>query len=229
MVKKSFSGLWIGIVIIGIWFALLSYSLNIELKYSSPWTYALMFLQMHLYTGLFITSHDAMHGTVLPSNQKINHFVGRICAVLFMFNNYNKMLRKHHEHHKFVGTDKDPDFHKGNENFFVWFYHFAKEYVSIWQILLAAGTFNLLKLIIPGENLVIFWIIPSFMSMFQLFFFGTYLPHRGLHDEGNIHHSRSQKQNHFIAFVTCYFFGYHYEHHDSPHTPWWQLWKKKTI
>jgi beta-carotene ketolase (CrtW type) len=29
------------------------------------------------------------------------------------------------------------------------------------------------------------------------------------------------------AFVSCYFFGYHYEHHDSPATPWWLLWRVK--
>jgi beta-carotene ketolase (CrtW type) len=43
----------------------------------------------------------------------------------------------------------------------------------------------------------------------------------------NEHHSRSQSKNHFWALVSCYFFGYHFEHHDSPGTPWWLLWKVK--
>ncbi|MEL7193577.1 MAG: fatty acid desaturase, partial [Bacteroidota bacterium] len=36
-----------------------------------------------------------------------------------------------------------------------------------------------------------------------------------------------QKRNHMWAFLTCYFFGYHFEHHDSPNTPWWKLWELK--
>jgi beta-carotene ketolase (CrtW type) len=27
--------------------------------------------------------------------------------------------------------------------------------------------------------------------------------------------------------LSCYFFGYHFEHHDSPGTPWWRLWRVK--
>jgi beta-carotene ketolase (CrtW type) len=39
--------------------------------------------------------------------------------------------------------------------------------------------------------------------------------------------ARSQKRNHLGAFFCCYFFGYHYEHHAFPETPWWRLYKKK--
>jgi beta-carotene ketolase (CrtW type) len=27
--------------------------------------------------------------------------------------------------------------------------------------------------------------------------------------------------------LSCYFFGYHYEHHESPQTPWWKLYQIK--
>jgi hypothetical protein len=57
----------------------------------------------------------------------------------------------------------------------------------------------------------------------QLFIFGTYLPHRGEHAAGNQTQSRSQSRNHVWAFISCYFFGYHYEHHDQPYLPWWKL------
>lgn len=226
--NTSYKGLWIGLLIISLWSLVLAFNLNYTVDYLSPWTYLLVLVQAHLYTGLFITAHDAMHGTVVPHNPKLNHFIGKLCTLLFMFNSYKTLFPKHHEHHRHAGTDEDPDFHRGNENFWVWFFHFAKEYVTIWQILAAAITFNLLKLVLPTENLVLFWIIPSFLSMLQLFFFGTYLPHRGEHEDGNPHHARSQKRNHLLAFLTCYFFGYHYEHHDSPGTPWWRLWQKKT-
>ena len=69
--------------------------------------------------------------------------------------------------------------------------------------------------------------LPGILATGQLFYFGTYLPHRGSHSKENKHKSRSQKLNHAWAFVTCYFFGYHYEHHASPATPWWKLYQKK--
>jgi beta-carotene ketolase (CrtW type) len=27
--------------------------------------------------------------------------------------------------------------------------------------------------------------------------------------------------------ISCYFFGYHFEHHESPQTPWWRLYQSK--
>jgi beta-carotene ketolase (CrtW type) len=222
----KYPGLWIGIAIILLWSAVLAFNFQYDVEYGSLWTYLLMLLQAHLFTGLFITAHDAMHGTVAPGNKGLNHAIGRLCALLFIFNSYNKLLPKHHEHHRHAGTYEDPDYHRGNANFFVWFIHFAREYVTIWQIVAAAITYNLLALVIPKENLILFWIIPSFLSMFQLFFFGTYLPHRGEHAPDNKHRARSQRKNHLWAFLSCYFFGYHYEHHDAPWTPWWKLWQQ---
>jgi beta-carotene ketolase (CrtW type) len=124
-----------------------------------------------------------------------------------------------------VATEGDPDYYEGN--FWVWYYHFAKQYVTLWQILLMAITYNLLKLVFPMENLIAFWIVPSILATFQLFYFGTYEPHKGEHAPENVHKARSQAKNHLWAFLTCYFFGYHYEHHDSPSTPWWLLYQKK--
>lgn len=198
--------------------------LSLEVDYRSPWLYLLILLQTHLYTGLFITAHDAMHGTV-SKNKKVNHFFGHLTALLFSYNFYRKLFPKHHEHHRFVATDQDPDYHRGG--FLAWYFSFLKQYLTIWQILLMAITFNLLKLVIPTENLILLWMVPGVLATFQLFYFGTYLPHRGEHEPGNKHFSRSQKLNHAWAFISCYFFGYHFEHHDSPGTPWWQLWKVK--
>ena len=164
-----------------------------------------------------------MHGLV-SSNKKINHTIGWISAILFSYNFYWRLYPKHHEHHRFVATDKDPDYHE-SDNFFLWYFSFAKQYINIWQFLLMAVTYNLLKLILPYENLIVFWMVPAILSTLQLFYFGTYLPHRGESD--NEHHSKSQKKNHIWAFFSCYFFGYHYEHHNSPRTPWWRLWIEK--
>ncbi|WP_035758035.1 fatty acid desaturase [Hugenholtzia roseola] len=215
-------GVWLACSLITTWFVSLFFLLQYEIKWDSPLTYLLFLWQTHLYTGIFITAHDAMHGTV-SHNSRLNHNIGRICAALFSYNFYDNLNKKHHLHHRFVATDKDPDFHEGG--FWIWYFNFAKEYINIWQILLMAITYNILKLFLPVENLIFYWMLPAVLSTFQLFYFGTYLPHRKR--PANAHHSRSQAKNHLWAFVSCYFFGYHYEHHDSPRTPWWKLYQEK--
>lgn len=221
---KSHLGVIIAILIVVLWFANLIFSLQWTIDYISPLLYVLILAQTHLYTGLFITAHDAMHGTV-SKNRSTNKFIGQFTALLFSYNFYGRLFPKHHEHHKFVATDKDPDYHNGS--FFPWYFSFLKQYISWQQIVLMAITFNLLKLFIPVENLILIWMLPGVLATFQLFYFGTYLPHKGVHSQQNVHKSGSQKRNHLIAFITCYFFGYHYEHHVSPATPWWRLYKMK--
>ncbi len=216
-------GLVIGWSIIVIWAISLVFLLKWDFSWTSPLTYLAILVQMHLYTGLFITAHDAMHG-VVTSHKKLNHITGWIAALLFSYNFYWKLFPKHHEHHRYVATAQDPDYH-ASERFFPWYLSFIRQYVTIWQILLMAISFNLLKLFLPTENLIIFWMLPATLSTLQLFYFGTYLPHKGESD--NKHHSNSQGKNHLWAFLSCYFFGYHFEHHDSPGTPWWRLWRVK--
>lgn len=217
-------GILIAVTIHSLWWIFLVFGLSIELSLSNPLTYILMLLQTHLYTGLFITAHDAMHGTV-SNNRKVNDWVGRISAILFAYNFYGNLFHKHHKHHRFVATDDDPDYHGGN--FFIWYFSFVKQYVNWKQLVLMGITFNILQLFLPTLNIVMIWMLPSILSTFQLFYFGTFLPHRGEHSESNKQKSRSQKLNHIWAFISCYFFGYHYEHHISPGTPWWKLHKLK--
>lgn len=216
-------GVLIALTIILLWFASLFCLLQFyQIKWLNPLTYLFILVQTHLYTGLFITAHDAMHGAV-SSQKAINTRIGKLAAGLFAYNSYKKLFPKHHMHHRFVATDKDPDYHHGN--FISWYVKFALEYVSIWQILLMAGTYELLLLAFPKPNVIIFYIIPSVLATLQLFYFGTYLPHRG--EKNNRHRSSTQPKNHIWAFVSCYFFGYHYEHHNTPRVPWWQLYKEK--
>jgi beta-carotene ketolase (CrtW type) len=223
---KSHTGIFIGIAIILLWFTTLFFSLTWEFSWPSISVPLLVLLMTHLYTGLFITAHDAMHGVVSPGNPKLNHGIGSFAAILFAFNSYKKLLPKHHEHHKYVATDKDPDY--AFKGFLGWYIKFALEYVSWKQILAMAITYNIVKIYLPAPNLILFWIIPSLLSTLQLFYFGTYLPHRGEHEPDNIHKARSQSKNHLWAFLSCYFFGYHYEHHNTPWVPWWKLYKEKT-
>ncbi|MES2796977.1 MAG: fatty acid desaturase [Bacteroidota bacterium] len=218
---QKFKGLLIGLFIIVLWFSSLLYLLNFKIDFSNPILILFILVQTHLYTGLFITAHDAIHGVVVPDNKPFNYLIGFLCATLFAFNYYPKLERKHHHHHQFVVSDADPDYHTGG--FWSWYFKFLKEYITIGQIVCMAITYNLLKLVFPMENLIVFWMIPAVLSTFQLFYFGTYIPHRGEHQENDIYKARSQKLNHFLAFISCYFFGYHHEHHAQPYLPWWKL------
>ncbi len=223
LTQQNNKSIWIGTGIISLWAVSLWMLLDVySVNFANPVTYLLMLVQMHLYTGLFITAHDAMHGAV-STNKRVNNTIGKVAAGLFAYNSYNKLFPKHHMHHRHVATKNDPDYHDGG--FFSWYVKFAREYVSIWQIVLMALTYEVLIRIFPKPNVILFYIVPSLLSTLQLFYFGTYLPHRG--EQDNKYKSGTQKRNHLWAFLSCYFFGYHYEHHHMPGTPWWQLYKEK--
>lgn len=217
------TGAWIGLAVIVLWFVVLGIGLTSALDWRSPWPYLGLLLMTHLYTGLFITAHDAMHGTVAPFHPRLNHTIGWMAATLHAYNPYFKLRSKHHLHHAHVATANDPDFHdEDDERFWPWYIRFLRQYLTPLQIILMALTFNgLYRLFFPVENVIWYWMIPAILSTLQLFYFGTYLPHRG--EPGNQHHSRSTPPPHWRAFLECYFFGYHYEHHDRPGTPWWRL------
>lgn len=218
-------GIAIATGIVVAWFLCLYFLLQWEISIYSPVLYLGILLQSHLYTGVFITSHDAMHGTV-TKNGALNTFFGRLTAMLFAFNSYDQLIHKHHKHHRHVASEEDPDFHESG-NFWTWYYNFLKNYITLKQLVLITIAFQILLLAFPIENIILFWVLPSILSTFQLFYFGTYIPHRTGHHSDNKYKSGTLKKNHLRAFLSCYFFGYHYEHHDAPGVPWWRLWQMK--
>lgn len=200
-----------------------------EVQFGNPATYLHMLVQAYLYTGLFITAHDSMHGSV-AENRPVNRAIGKVALWLFAAFSYESMFTKHMRHHRAPGTSEDPDFSGGAQHLFGWFFRFFFRYVSVRQVVTMAVLFNI-GLYIAGlrlENLLVFWVLPAFLGTFQLFYFGTYLPHRYPHTpEMEPHKARSQRKNHVAAMVSCYFFGYHYEHHAHPRVPWWKLYQFK--
>ncbi|GAB2540811.1 fatty acid desaturase [Rufibacter soli] len=222
---RKHAGILIALLILVAWGGLLWFLLLWPVRWLSPLTYAAVLVMMHLYTGLFITAHDAMHGVVAPGKKGLNMAIGTLTAGLFAFNYYGRLYPKHHLHHRHVATDQDPDYHSGN--FFLWFLSFARQYITVVQVVLMAVTYNVLQLWFPVENIILFWMLPAVLATFQLFYFGTYLPHKGEHSTDNPHKSSTQPRNHLWAFLSCYFFGYHYEHHDKPYLPWWKLYQEK--
>ena len=221
-------GIVIAIIIISAWLIHLIFSLAyLKVNFSEPFFYLNIFIQAYLFTGLFITAHDSMHGT-LSKIKKLNQLFGRLSTFLFACMSYNKLLKNHMRHHKYPGTENDPDFSPVSQNFFLWWGLFLWKYTTILQIVLMGIIFNILKIWFEEINILMFWVFPAFLSTFQLFFFGTYLPHKKPHIHNmKPHNARSQKKNHLWAMLSCYFFGYHFEHHDNPRIPWWRLYTTK--
>lgn len=221
-------GLLIAIAIIGIWAISLILLISVDISKFNRLTLLLAILwQTFLYTGMFITAHDAMHGVVFPNNSKINHFIGSLCLILYGCLSYKKLLKKHWMHHHSPASELDPDFHDGkHKNFFAWYFHFMKGYWSWIQIISLIAIYEILDYVLhlPKDNLTYFWIIPSLLSSLQLFYFGTFLPHQ--EPEGGYiepHRAQTMSLSTWWSFITCYHFGYHEEHHEYPHAPWWRL------
>jgi beta-carotene ketolase (CrtW type) len=221
-------GVLIALSIIFVWLGHLFYVLNYQTI--DPTSITMWFhivFQAWISTGLFITAHDAMHSTVAP-NKKLNNALGYITTFMYAGMSYKRLLKNHILHHQFPGTANDPDYNVSNQNFFVWWFRFMMRYLTIWQMLIMAVLFNVMLIWFSEWQLLLFWVAPLFLSTFQLFYFGTYLPHRTPHtEEMGKHRARSLSKNHLKAFVSCYFFGYHAEHHKLPHVAWWLLYRTK--
>ncbi|MDZ7291801.1 MAG: fatty acid desaturase [candidate division KSB1 bacterium] len=228
LITISDQGIALAVFMIIVWLTSLVFLLSFDIL-AMPKMLLLpaILLQTFLYTGLFITAHDAMHGIVAPRHKAVNNFIGTLCVLLYALFSFTRLRGKHHRHHAHPATREDPDFHDGiHRGFWSWYFHFMKTYVTWQQIAGMAIAFNVLLhlLRVPVANLVLFWILPALLSTLQLFYFGTYLPHRepeGGYD--NPHHAKSNNFSVFWSFVTCYHFGYHWEHHEYPYVPWWRL------
>ncbi|MBW6478195.1 MAG: fatty acid desaturase [Bacteroidales bacterium] len=224
-------GIFIAISVILVWALHLAWMLlYLDFSASNPWMYFHIFLQGWLYTGLFITGHDAMHGTI-SKNKNVNKVLGTIATFLFAGMSY-KMLRKNHGlHHKDPATGNDPDFYVKSQNFFIWWSIFMWRYVTIIQLVIMAIVYNIFIHVFGlGElKVIIYWALPAILGTYQLFYFGVYWPHKEPHlDLMMPHRARTLKKNHIWAMISCYFFGYHWEHHEDQFVPWWKLYSTKT-
>ncbi|BAY12731.1 beta-carotene ketolase CrtW [Calothrix sp. NIES-2098] len=221
-------GLIIAILIISIWAISLGFLISLDISHLNCLLLMLLLLwQTFLYTGLFITCHDAMHGSVCPYHPQINHFIGKLCISLYGLLPYQTLLKKHWLHHHNPASNLDPDFHDGkHKNFFAWYFYFMKNYWSWGQIIAVTIVYQSLHLLlhIPKANLNYFWVIPSILSSLQLFYFGTFIPHKEpIGGYIQPHKAQTIKRPIWWSLIACYHFGYHEEHHEFPHVPWWQL------
>lgn len=226
------SGILLAITVISLWLSSLIILLSINIS-QLPWFLLILavLLRAFLHTGLFITTHDAMHGTVFPQYRQFNDFIGSVTARMYVFLPYKLLLEKHQLHHHYPATEKDPDFFEdGNKNPILWYIKFMQGYLEgkqSWVVFIGMSLVFyplLLGLHIPLSNLILFWLLPIFLSSIQLFYFGIFLPHRQPKDGyTNRHRAKTSNFSVFWSFLSCYHFGYHWEHHEYPHLPWYKL------
>nr|MBK7064571.1 fatty acid desaturase [Deltaproteobacteria bacterium] len=188
----------------------------------------LVALRTWAHTGLFIVAHDAMHGTVAPRHPRLNELVGALSVGLYALFPYATLRSEHRLHHAHPASADDPDFHDGShDGFGRWYLRFIGHYLRWPQVVGHAVIFNVLQHVVHVSqvNLLMFWVLPSLVSTAQLFYFGTFLPHReppgGYVDR---HRARSNDMGAALSLLTCFHFGgYHWEHHEGPGVPWWAL------
>ncbi len=225
---KTYRGLVIALSILFSWLLLLIYLLRLDWTEAPLLALGGFVLQTFLYTGLFITAHDAMHGTIVPFKPSWNTWLGSVSVFFYAFMWYPYLKDQHQYHHRYPASGQDPDYHSEDKpGFFAWYLKFLLHYIRWWQVLGIAIVFNILHHVvgIPLGNLLLFWVVPSILSTFQLFYFGTFLPHRETAEAfPDQHRANSLNFGVFWSFLSCYHFGgYHHEHHLYPGTPWWLL------
>lgn len=190
----------------------------------------MMLWMQFLNCGLFIVTHDACHGTAWPGHPRLNRWLGKTTARLYAAFNFDRLVPKHLAHHVNVATNLDPDFHdhtQKGEGFFAWGWRFFRQYLSFSQIIIMMAVaqifFHILK--IPERNVIQFWVVPAILSSIQLFYFGTWLPHRVIpgKDFADKHHARDSGLPWILSLVSCWHFGYHHVHHLKPGVPWFRL------
>lgn len=188
---------------------------------------ALIALICWLDVGLFIVAHDAMHGSITPFRPELNRAIGRLCLALYAGFSFDRLIGKHFDHHRFSGTPDDPDFHDTDSHrFWPWYMSFLRRYFGMRELMIIGFLLTGYVILLGASpiNVALFWGLPAILSSIQLFYFGTYLPHRhGDEPFGDRHQARSNDYGWMWSLLTCFHFGYHHEHHEHPYAPWWRL------
>jgi beta-carotene ketolase (CrtW type) len=190
-------------------------------------------LRTLLQTGLFIVAHDAMHGTLWPERPNANRRIGQLALLLYAALPYGRCHHNHGLHHRHAGTTLDPDHHgEGRPAVWWWFGRFMSAYLSPAQLTalvlswLALAALAATRSSSPFANVVLYGALPTLLSSMQLFLVGTFLPHRAdpapSAREGR-HQPRSLEWPCWLSLLSCYHFGYHWEHHAHPHLAWHEL------
>ena len=223
---NSHKGSIISLLIFSLWLISSIFCLFINIFDFPLFSFVLLLARVQLNTGIFIISHDSMHGVLFKNNIYWNDFIGKIMLFCYAALPYDQLSLMHQRHHHNPTGSADPDFpNSPSDGLFSWYKQFMFSYLGTSQMLSLISIWCLLALMLgPNSiyNILLFCILPLFLSSFQLFIFGTYLPHRKLHSNLVIH-TRSIDLPVWLSLLACYHFGYHQEHHDHPTLSWFEL------
>lgn len=221
----SVKGVSIAVLIIALW------STNLALlvtffKIDTWELYPLILIQSFLNIGLFITAHDSMHGTLAPRWPKLNNVLGYLALILYAGFSFKKLKSQHVLHHLYPASNQDPDYARNqDERFWYWISGFIRHYFGMREFFIMVIPVTLISLLTQSYvTMLLIYALPSMTSALQLFYFGTFLPHR-TPEGGHTHPHRTTSNAYptWLSFITCYHFGYHQEHHENPGVPWWGL------
>ena len=227
--RQSLIGLGLAALIFGVWLLVHAWAMFVLRIDATNWFVVppVFALQCWLSVGMFIVAHDAMHGSLVPSNPRAGQVIGAVLLFLYAGFGWRRMRDAHFDHHRHAGTDRDPDYNAANpHDFWPWYRLFLIRYFGplsmawVWTVVL---TYYFL-LDVPPANIALLYGFPAIASSLQLFYFGTYRPHRS-DDAGFADHHRARTNSFgtLASLFSCFHFGYHHEHHLSPGTPWWGL------
>ncbi len=225
-------GLVLGLAIAGSWLAIHAWGMFVfELSWWNwPLALAVAMVQCWLSVGVFIVCHDAMHGSLLPGHPRINGAIGAVLLALYAGFAWKRLRDAHFDHHRLAGHAGDPDFDEHHpDDFLRWYGTFFRRYFGWRSILFVHTVVGIYWLVIgiPMAQIVLLYGLPALSSSLQLFYFGTFRPHRHLPGQGpgfaDHHNARSNDFAPLVSLATCFHFGYHLEHHRRPDVPWWAL------
>lgn len=239
--RQAATGLALAAAIVGGWLALHVFAMfAFHLTWATlPLAIVLAMVQCWLSVGLFIISHDAMHGSLVPpgvagspvANRRLNSAIGGGLLFLYAGFGWRKMRDAHFTHHRLSGHAGDPDFDEHNpRGLFRWYGTFLRRYFGLGSMLyvFAVVLVYWLAFSVPVEKIGLLYAVPAIASSVQLFYFGTFRPHHhGNSGFADRHNARSDNFGTLASLASCYHFGYHHEHHLHPDTPWWRLPQKR--
>lgn len=89
---------------------LIALSIAIHLKYSNPFVYFAVWvvISTRLY-ALYSLLHDGIH-FLLVTNRKLNDYIAKFFLAWPLFVSFSEMRKNHFDHHKYLKTNKDPEF-----------------------------------------------------------------------------------------------------------------------
>lgn len=234
--RQAAIGLTLAALIVSAWLILHVYAMLVfELTWTN-WPIAIVMaaVQCWLFVGLFIVAHDAIHGSLAPGMGKLNGAVGGALLFIYAGFGWRRMRAAHFNHHKHSGKVGDPDFDENNPHHLGhWYTTFLKRYFGwrsalyVWLVTMAYWLWFDVSMV----QITLLYGLPAIASSLQLFYFGTFRPHRhhgksgpsGSEAFADRHNARSETFGTVASLASCYHFGYHHEHHLYPSTPWWAL------